>query len=71
MTEVVAYQLCWDCTLVTPDKSFRNDLEADSLDEIELVMALEDEFGIELDDEALEEASTVQQAIDLVKQSVA
>lgn len=51
---------------VTPDAHFGNDLEADSLDLVELVMALEEEFGIEVPEEDLEGIETVQQAYDLV-----
>jgi acyl carrier protein len=51
---------------VTPEKKLQEELGADSLDTIELAMALEDEFHIELPDEELEKVSTVQDAINLV-----
>jgi len=52
---------------VKPEASFVNDLGADSLDTVELVMALEEEFGIEIPDEDAEKISTVQNAIDYIK----
>lgn len=51
---------------VTNDASFVDDLGADSLDSVELVMALEEEFETEIPDEAAEKIGTVQQAIDYV-----
>jgi acyl carrier protein len=52
---------------VTNDASFVEDLGADSLDTVELVMALEEEFECEIPDEEAEKITTVQQAIDYVK----
>jgi acyl carrier protein len=51
---------------VTPDASFADDLDADSLDLVELVMALEEQFGITVDESELEGVSTVGQAFELV-----
>ena len=50
-----------------PDSSFVEDLGADSLDTVELVMALEEEFDIEIPDEEAEKITTVQSAIDYVQ----
>lgn len=55
-----------DASKVTPDAKFGEDLDADSLDLVELVMALEEEFDITVDEEELEGIETVQQAHDLV-----
>ncbi len=51
---------------VTEDARFKEDLDADSLDLVELVMALEEEFGVEVPEEELEGIETVGQAYDLV-----
>lgn len=51
---------------VTNDASFVDDLGADSLDTVELVMALEEEFGTEIPDEEAEKITTIQQAIDYI-----
>jgi acyl carrier protein len=50
-----------------PEASFVNDLGADSLDTVELVMALEEEFSVEIPDEDAEKIATVQNAIDYIK----
>lgn len=52
---------------VRPDAAFIDDLGADSLDIVELVMAIEKEFGIEIPDEDAEEISTVQDAINYIQ----
>ena len=57
--EIVVDQLGVDEDVVTPDATFLNDLEADSLDVVELMMALEEEFDIEIPDEEAEKISTV------------
>ena len=51
---------------VVPDARFGDDLDADSLDLVELVMALEEEFGVEVPEEELEGVETVGQAYDLI-----
>ena len=65
--KIVAEQLGVKDEEVTSDASFVDDLGADSLDTVELVMALEEEFETEIPDEEAEKITTVQQAIDYVK----
>ncbi len=55
---------------VTRDASFREDLEADSLDLVELIMAFEEEFGGEISDEEAQQITTVGQAIDYVTEKM-
>jgi acyl carrier protein len=64
--QIVAEQLGVDEDQVTGDASFMDDLGADSLDTVELVMALEEEFDIEISDEDAEKIATVQDAIDYI-----
>jgi acyl carrier protein len=65
--EIVTEQMGVDKTLVTRETSFVNDLGADSLDTVELVMEFEDEFDISIPDEDAEKIQTVGQAIDYVE----
>ena len=65
---IIVEQLGVDEEEVTPDASFVDDLGADSLDTVELVMALEEEFEIEIPDEDAEKITTVQQAIEYVNE---
>jgi len=60
-------QLGVDAEKVTPTASFVDDLGADSLDVVELVMAFEEEFGVEIPDEAAEKIATVKDAIDYLQ----
>jgi acyl carrier protein len=69
--KIVAEQLGVETSEVTPEASFANDLGADSLDTVELVMALEEEFDIEIPDEAAEDIATVQAAVDYISNKVA
>lgn len=65
---IIADLLGVDETEVTRDASFRDDLEADSLDLVELIMAFEEEFGGEISDEEAQKITTVGEAIDYVKE---
>ncbi len=67
---VVAENLGVDEDKVLDTASFVDDLGADSLDTVELVMALEEEFGIEIPDDVAEEMLTVQNAVDFVTKAV-
>ncbi|MCX7956998.1 MAG: acyl carrier protein [Endomicrobia bacterium] len=64
---IIAESLGVDVNEVTENASFVNDLGADSLDNVELVMTLEEQFGIEIPDEDAEKIQTVGQAIDYIK----
>lgn len=65
--EIIVEQLGVDPEEVTPEASFINDLGADSLDTVELVMALEEEFDLEIADEEAEKLDTVGKAIEYIK----
>ncbi|MFM7447079.1 MAG: acyl carrier protein [Leptolyngbyaceae cyanobacterium] len=67
---IVAEQLSVDAGDVKPEASFATDLGADSLDTVELVMALEEEFDIEIPDEAAEQIATVQSAVDYISEKL-
>lgn len=69
--KIVVEQLSVEPKQVVPAANFANDLGADSLDTVELVMALEEEFNIEIPDEAAEKITTVQQAVDYINNAVA
>jgi acyl carrier protein len=68
--EIIINELGVEPEKVTLEASFVEDLGADSLDTVELVMALEEEFECEIPDEAAEKITSVQQAIDYVKAHV-
>lgn len=65
--EIVAEQLGVDEAQVTNESSFMDDLGADSLDTVELVMAFEEEFGIEIPDEDAEKITRVKEAVEYIE----
>ena len=67
MSEMIAEQLNCDAETITADTSFQDDLGAESLDLFELVMALEDEYTIEIPAEELTELNTVGDVIDYLR----
>ena len=66
MIDIIVEQLSVDREKVVPGASFVDDLGADSLDLVELIMAMEEEFDVEIPDEEAEKIATVQNAIDFV-----
>lgn len=68
--EIVAEQLGVELEKVTDTANFIDDLEADSLDTVELVMALEEEFGIEIPDEDAEKITAVNAAVEYIEKSL-
>lgn len=68
--KIVADQLEVEAGDIKPESNFANDLGADSLDTVELVMALEEEFDIEIPDEAAEGILTVQATVDYINSQV-
>ncbi len=69
--KIVVDRLGADESKVTPNAGFIDDLGADSLDTVELVMAFEEEFGIEIPDDAAEKIMTVQDAITFIEKQAA
>ena len=68
--EITSEQLGVDESQITPEAKFIDDLGADSLDTVELVMALEEEFNIEISDEEAEKLITVQKVVDYLEDHV-
>jgi acyl carrier protein len=66
LKEVLVNELGLDADKVSEEASFEEDLEVDSLGVVELLMALEDEFGVKIPDEEAENIHTVGQAVDMV-----
>ncbi len=69
MIDIIVEQLSVDKAKVVPNASFVDDLGADSLDQVELIMAMEEAFDIEIPDDAAAKILTVQDAIDYVEKN--
>lgn len=65
--EIIADQLGVEIEKITPEAKFVDDLGADSLDVVELIMAFEEEFGVEIPDEDAEKIATVKDVLDYIK----
>ncbi|MDI6689079.1 MAG: acyl carrier protein [Actinomycetota bacterium] len=69
--DIIAEKLTVDENKLAPETSFVDDLDADSLDIVELIMALEEEFGIEISDEDAERITTVKDVVDYIENKLA
>tara|TARA_B100000886_G_scaffold16749_1_gene10676 strand:+ start:245 stop:478 length:234 start_codon:yes stop_codon:yes gene_type:complete len=69
VVEIVCNQLSVNKEDVIPDSSFVEDLGADSLDTVELVMAFEEEFGLEIPDDEAENITTIKSAVDWIEKN--
>ena len=70
LKKIIAEQLSVSEDEVTPEANFIDDLNADSLDLVELIMSLEEEFGMEISDEEAEKIVSVQDAVDYINEHV-
>jgi acyl carrier protein len=68
LTKMISEQLGVDEAQVVPSASFADDLQADSLDLVELIMSIEEEFGVEIPDEEAEKIATVGDALNFLKE---
>ncbi len=71
VVQIISEQLGKDESEISMNSNFIEDLDADSLDTVELVMALEEEFEIDIPDEAAEKITTVQSAVDFIAEAKA
>ena len=69
VSEIIVEQLGVSRDDIESESSFTDDLGADSLDLVEMVMAMEEEFGVEIPDDAAEKITTVRDAIDYIDQN--
>ncbi|HBL55982.1 MAG TPA: acyl carrier protein, partial [Deltaproteobacteria bacterium] len=71
VVQIISEQLGKDESEISMSSNFIEDLDADSLDTVELVMALEEEFEVDIPDEAAEKITTVQSAVDFITEAKA
>jgi acyl carrier protein len=71
VVQIISEQLGKDESEITMSSNFIEDLDADSLDTVELVMALEEQFEVDIPDEAAEKITTVQSAVDFITEAKA
>ncbi len=71
VVQIISEQLGKDESEISMNSNFIEDLDADSLDTVELVMALEEEFEVDIPDEAAEKITTVQSAVDFIAEAKA
>ena len=70
IAEIIAVQFNVEESSINKDTSFRDDLNADSLDLVELVMAIEDEFDLEVEDEAMEDIETIGDVVESIEREL-
>lgn len=71
LCKIIAEQLDVEESKVVPQASFAKDLNADSLDQVELIMAIEEEFGVDIPDEEAEKLGTVGDALNYLNENLA
>ena len=69
MKEMLAEQLNCEASIITPETSFKDDLGADSLDVVDLITTIEDEFDLSIPDEAVEEIKTVGDIVNYIEKN--
>lgn len=70
LKKIISEQFDMNANNITMDSSFQDDLNADSLDVVELIMAIEDEFDLEVEDESVEKISTVRDVVEYIQNHI-
>ncbi|SHI04715.1 acyl carrier protein [Sporanaerobacter acetigenes] len=70
LKKIISEQFDINANNITMDSSFQDDLNADSLDVVELIMAIEDEFDLEVEDESVEKISTVRDVVEYIQNHI-